>query len=50
MFLTFQHINDLSDKINLTATLSKAEGIYNQLKSSQDIPDGVREVLGISAG
>ena len=45
----FQHINELSNKINVEATLSKTEGMYNQLKASKDVPDAVREVLGLPA-
>lgn len=43
-----QHINDLSNHIDLSSTLSKAEGIYCQLMSAEDqLPDNVRVVIGL---
>lgn len=44
---TFQHINDISLRIDLEATLKKAEAIYRQIASSPNVPDSVRTVLGL---
>ncbi|KAK3886824.1 hypothetical protein Pcinc_009049 [Petrolisthes cinctipes] len=42
-----KHINDISLRIDLDATLRKAEAIYKQIASSPNVPDGVRTVLGL---
>lgn len=42
-----QHINDLSLHIELDSTLSKAEGIYHQLKSAVCLPDVARKIIGL---
>lgn len=43
-----QHINDLSLHIELPWTLSKAEGIYQQLMAVADqLPDNVRAIIGL---
>lgn len=41
-----QHINDLSLHIELPWTISKAEGIYYQLMSTDQIPNDVRIIIG----
>lgn len=46
-FCDFQHINDISLRIDLEATLKKAEAIYRQIASSPNVPDSVRTVLGL---
>lgn len=44
----FQHINDLSLRIELPWTLSKAEGIYHQLMSVANfLPDHIRVTIGL---
>ncbi|KAF3426164.1 hypothetical protein E2986_06944 [Frieseomelitta varia] len=43
-----KHINDLSNHIDLSSTLSKAEGIYCQLISAEDqLPDNIRVIIGL---
>ncbi|XP_067010162.2 TBC1 domain family member 15 isoform X2 [Anabrus simplex] len=42
-----KHINDLSLKIDLNATISKAEGIYHQLMAAAQLPDPVRLIIGL---
>lgn len=42
-----QHINDLSQNIELDSTLSKAEGIYHQLTSAVQLPDVARKIIGL---
>ncbi|XP_012265470.2 TBC1 domain family member 15 isoform X2 [Athalia rosae] len=43
-----KHINDLSLRIELPWTLSKAEGIYHQLMSVADhLPDHIRIIIGL---
>ncbi|XP_014219166.1 TBC1 domain family member 15 [Copidosoma floridanum] len=43
-----KHINDLSLHIELPWTLSKAEGIYHQLKAAEpELPDNVRLIIGL---
>ncbi|ROT66158.1 putative TBC1 domain family member 15-like isoform X2 [Penaeus vannamei] len=42
-----KHINDISLRIDLEATLKKAEAIYRQIASSPNVPDSVRTVLGL---
>ncbi|XP_069949536.1 TBC1 domain family member 15 isoform X2 [Cherax quadricarinatus] len=42
-----KHINDISLRIDLDATLKKAEAIYLQIASSPNVPDCVRTVLGL---
>ncbi|XP_069168545.1 TBC1 domain family member 15 isoform X2 [Procambarus clarkii] len=42
-----KHINDISLRIDLEATLKKAEAIYLQIASSPNVPDSVRTVLGL---
>ncbi|KAG7165407.1 TBC1 domain family member 15-like [Homarus americanus] len=42
-----KHINDISLRIDLDATLKKAEAIYLQIASSPNVPDSVRTVLGL---
>ncbi|XP_046400204.1 TBC1 domain family member 17 isoform X2 [Ischnura elegans] len=41
-----KHINDLSLHIHLEDTLTKAEAIYLQLSSAENLPDRVRVILG----
>ncbi|XP_011309116.1 TBC1 domain family member 15 isoform X2 [Fopius arisanus] len=44
-----KHINDLSLHIELPWTLSKAEGIYNQLMAVESkLPDNVRTIIGLA--
>lgn len=43
-----KHINDLSNHIDLSSTLSKAEGIHCQLISAEDqLPDNIRVIIGL---
>ncbi|GFG36266.1 hypothetical protein Cfor_08876, partial [Coptotermes formosanus] len=42
-----KHINDLSLHIELDSTLSKAEGIYQQLMSAVQLPDVARKIIGL---
>ncbi|XP_071514624.1 TBC1 domain family member 15 isoform X2 [Panulirus ornatus] len=42
-----KHINDISLRIDLDATLRKAEAIHLQIASSPNVPDSVRIVLGL---
>ncbi|KAG0729053.1 TBC1 domain family member 15 [Chionoecetes opilio] len=42
-----KHINDISLRIDIEATLKKAEAIYLQVKSSPRVPDSVRTVLDL---
>jgi len=47
-FVPPQHINSLVKKIDVDATLSKAEGLYLQIASSKrDRFDQVNEILGL---
>lgn len=43
-----KHINEMADRIDLESTLSRAEGIYDQLVSCPDSSSGVKSILGIS--
>lgn len=43
----FQHINDLSQRIDLNLMLSKAEGIYEQIISASHLTNSVRYILGL---
>lgn len=46
--LCSQHINDLSLRIELPWTLSKAEGIYHQIMSVANyLPDHIRVIIGL---
>lgn len=43
-----KHVNDLSLKIDLDSTLSKAEGLYLQLMNIEsELPDSVRTIIGL---
>lgn len=42
-----QHINELSNKIDLNLTLQKAEAIYSQLSNSANIPNATRSIIGL---
>ena len=47
-FSSFQHVNDLSQHIELPWTLSKAEGIYLQLISvAPHLPNNIRTIIGL---
>jgi hypothetical protein len=46
VYFHLQHINDLSLNIELDSTISKAEGIYNQLTTA-DMPDVARKIIGL---
>jgi len=41
-----KHVNDMSHRIDLQKTLSKAEGIYESLKNDANISDRVVNILG----
>lgn len=48
-FPSLQYINNLSEKINLTNVLSRAQGIYDQLFEVKDrLPNEVAVFLGFS--
>lgn len=42
-----QHINDLSQNIDINEALAKAESIYHQLTAAAEIPDNVRCIIGL---
>nr|XP_002123783.3 TBC1 domain family member 15 [Ciona intestinalis] len=43
-----KHVNEMSGKIELQATLRKAEGIYLQLAACRkDLPDSIRQILDL---
>jgi len=43
-----KHVNDMSHRIDLQKTLSKAEGIFESLKSDQTVTDRVVNILGLA--
>jgi len=43
-----KHINDLSHRIELQPTLSKAEGVYQALLSHPSVPERVTNILGLA--
>ncbi|GLV33154.1 TBC1 domain family member 15/17 [Carabus blaptoides fortunei] len=45
----WEHINDLSQHIELQWMLSKAEGIYHQITAASHLTDTVRVILGMKA-
>lgn len=42
-----QHVNDLALYIDLDETLTKAEGIFRQIKDSPSVGPDIRRILGI---
>lgn len=44
---SFQHINDLSQNIDLQEILCKAEGIYHQVISASQLTDNIRTIIGL---
>lgn len=44
---SFQHINELANRMDIEQILRKAEGIYAQISSASNIPPIVREILGL---
>jgi len=42
-----RHINDLAGKLEISAILNFAEGIYNQLIETQNLPDSIRVIIGL---
>lgn len=46
-FFLFQHVNEMSYKINLEETLKKAEAIYLQIRDSKYRSDVVETILGL---
>lgn len=47
LLLILQHVNDLSQHIDLQSMLSKAEGIYHQITAASHLTDSVRVILGL---
>ncbi|GLH12187.1 TBC1 domain family member 15 [Gryllus bimaculatus] len=43
-----KHVNDLSMKIDLEATLCNAESIFLKLKLAAQLPDNVRKIIGLA--
>lgn len=42
-----KHINDLSGNIDISAVISKAEGMYNQIIAAEHLTDSVRFIIGL---
>lgn len=47
LLFLFQHINDLCGKIDLSAMINKAEGIYYQIIEADHLTNEVRLILGL---
>lgn len=44
----FQHVNDLSMKIDLDDIICRAEAIYIQLRATPDLPISVKRIIGLA--
>ena len=44
-----QHVNELSYHIDIDEILKRAEGIYLQLINYPDLPQPIREVIGLTS-
>ena len=46
IFVPFQHVNDLSCRIDGDVILARAEAIYLQLTEYKDLPHVIKEIIG----
>lgn len=44
----FQHVNDLSMKIDLDEVICRAESIFAQLIATPDLPTSVKRIIGLA--